>query len=133
MAKPTPGRIVLVLVHPASNNDRDHMPATITGVNPDGTVNAIGLPDVPGQTGVDLRDVTVCADRSKALAELGKHAKDLPPRAEHEPQWKPVDAAPWVKVAYWPEDDAPAPAAKTAAAKKTTAKKTAAVTSPATA
>jgi hypothetical protein len=129
MPKPTPGRVVYVLVHPDNNNGRDAMPATITGVNETGTVNAIGHPDVPGQTGVDLRDVTVVADRKAALAELGKHTEHLRPVRrvdDGERPYKPVDAAAWVKVGYWPErDDAPAGPAK--AAKKSAAKKTAPV------
>jgi len=128
MPKPTPGRIVLVLVHPDSNNGRDELPTIVTGVNDDGTCNGIGQPDTAGQTGVDLRGITVVADRKAALAELGRHTKDLVPvrnTEEGEKPYKPVDAAPWVRVGFWPPRDEPAgtDGSKAPPAKKTAAKK----------
>lgn len=142
MAKPTPGEIIWVLCDPEQNNGRDVMPATITGVNDDGTCNAIGHPDVAGQTSVDLRNVIVASSRSTAEKELESHVKDMPkvrdPETDRPRRWQPADVLPWVKVGYPPAGSSPTstpdspPAKKQAAAarrapvkKTTTAKATA--------
>lgn len=125
MSKPTPGRVVWVLCDPDDNNGKDVMPATVTGVNDDGTCNAIGHPDTPGQTSVDLRNVIVTANRAAADKELESHVKDMPkvrdPETDRPRKWSPADVIPWVKVAYWPPRDEPTSDTAAAPAKKSTA------------
>lgn len=141
MPKPTPGQILRVLVHPDSNNGHDELVAVLTGVNDDGSCNAVGYPDVPGQTVVDLQGIILADSRGAAEKELARHVKDMPggkdPETNKPRVWEPVDVTPWVRVAY-PLGSAAAPAAQpaektTEPAKKTTtaaAKKTAKKTSP---
>lgn len=131
MPKVNPGELIWVLCDPETNNGKDVIPATVTGVNDDerGTVNAIGLPDVLGQTAVDLRDVIITASRAAAEKELESHVKDMPkvrdPETDRPKKWSPVDVLPWVKVGYPPASTSTSSSASSSTSDSPPAKKTA--------
>lgn len=107
MPKPTPGRVLLVLVRPNDNDGADTAPGIVTSVNDDGTVNLTVFTEIDAQPVGRLRGVQVVDDRQAADDELAKHVDDLPRRRD-EPEPTPIDAAPWIKVAHWPDRGSPA-------------------------
>jgi hypothetical protein len=110
---PTPGRIVLVRVDPATNAGADELPGIITAVGKDGTVSVSVFST--GGTLTPLPDVTLYDSRESLEAGLSEHVDLLPPRPQGD-AWRgpygPVDVLPWVNAARWPTvTPAPAPPA----------------------
>lgn len=111
---PKVGDHVLAVVPRSSNAGQDHAPATVTRVNPDGTVNLRVFVD----RGDDQRvtKATILADRAAINAELVKHFADLPSISVTKPDgeievlpgigpngqpWNHSDVAHWIKLAYY--------------------------------
>jgi hypothetical protein len=110
--KPTQGRILRVLVRPDDNAGVDTAPAMVTSVNDDDTVNLTVFTELDLMPVRRLYGVQVFASRGAAEKELTKHVDDLPKR-KGEPDPGPLDATPWIKVAYWPDTTAPAKSTST--------------------
>jgi hypothetical protein len=90
MQMPSLGRIVLVTVHPTTNNGADVAPAVITRVFRDDLVNVKVLLD--GADGAKaMTSVGLYADREAADAARARRDEETPHMAEYD-----------FTAAYWP-------------------------------
>lgn len=119
---PYVGAQVLVVVPKSTNGGLDHAPATVTRVNPDGTVNLHALVDI-GQP-IRVEHAKLVPSRAAAVQQLALHFKLLPGAGTTEAPdgtvtqvpgrngvngepWNFSDVAHWVKLAYWGDGTEP--------------------------